>query len=216
MSNLLFDTPYWILGALAIVGIALFVTGNNRTDATLRNLGVAVVGVGLLMLLVSWVVDTNEEKCLKRSKQLVEAVEKRDWDTFNQLVSPRAKLSIMGAPGISTYRNRDEMLAGAREGVERYDLKSATVYDSEVKSNVDYISVDVSIYSEQGQGIIGSLQTAWQFDWQETDTGWVCVEVIAKRVANQSGEGLRRMFPAIGGPPSPGPGFGGFGGPPGR
>lgn len=215
MTDLLFDTPYWILGALAIVGIALFVTGNNRTDATLRNLGGAVLGLGAMLFLVSWFIDTDQEKCLKRSKELVQSVEKRDWEAFSKLVSPRAKLSIMGAPGISTYRNREEMLAGAKAGVERYELKSANVYSSEVRSNVDYISVDVRIYSEQSQGIIGSLDTAWQFDWQETDDGWVCVEVIAKRVANQSGEGLRRMFPPIGGPPS-GPGFGGFGGGAGR
>jgi hypothetical protein len=216
MSNLLFDTPYWILGALAIVGIALFVTGNNRTDATLRSVGAAIVGVGLLMFVVSWFVDTSEEKCVNRSKQLVKAVEKRDWDTFNSLVSPRAKLSIIGAPGVSTYRNREEILEGAKAGVERHDLRSAKVYESEAKSNVDYISVDISVYTEQGHGILGSLSTAWQLDWQETDDGWVCVEIIAKRVGNQGGEALRRVFPPGGGPPNAGPGFGGFGGPPSR
>lgn len=210
MNHLLFDTPYWILGALAVVGIALFVTGNNRTDMTLRNVGAGIVGVGLLMFLVSWFVDTPEEKCVKNSKQLVEAVEKRDWDTFNRLVAPRAKLSIMGAPGVATYRNREELLAGARDGVERFDLKTARVFDSTVRNNVDYISVDVTVYSEQGQGITGTLTSAWQLDWQETDDGWVCVEIIAKRVGNQGGEILRRLIRTTDGPPSPGP-FGGFG-----
>jgi hypothetical protein len=218
MRDLLFDTPYWILGALAIVGVALFIIGNNKTDAQMRNIGLGVIALAVVMLLVSWFVDTPEEKCLKRTKQLVQAVEKRDWEGFNQLVLPRCRLSILGAPGASFYRSRDEMLAGAKEGTERWDVKTARVYKSEVKNNVDYISVDIDVYSEQTQGYAATLLTSWQLDWQDTNDGWMCQEVIAKRIGSQGGEQLRRLFPAVGPQPArppgwPAPGGGGWGQP---
>jgi hypothetical protein len=215
MSDLFFDTPYWILGALAIVGVALFVMGNNRTDTQMRNIGLGVVAVGILMFLVSWIVDTSEEKCLKRTRQLVEAVEKRDWDTFNSLVLPRCRLTIMNVPGVSLYRNREEMLEGAKAGVEQYDLKTARIFSSEVRSNPDYIAVDISVFSTQGQGIVQNLRTDWELDWQETENGWMCSEIIAKQIANQSGERVRRLFPPAGPQPERPPGWGrpGFGRP---
>jgi hypothetical protein len=184
----------------------------------MRNIGLGVIVLGVLLFLISWIVDTPEEKCVKRTKQLVQAVEKRDWDSFNKLVLPRCRLSILGAPGSSFYRSREEILAGAREGTERWDVKTARVYKSEAKTNIDYISVDIDVYSEQTQGYMQSLTTSWQLDWQDTPDGWMCQEVIAKRIGNQGGEQLRRVFPAVGPQPErppgwPGPGPGGWGRP---
>jgi hypothetical protein len=198
MSDLLFNTPYWILGALAIVGAALFVIGNNKTDAQMRNIGLGVIALGVLMFVVSWIVDTPEETCVKRTKQLVKAVEKRDWDAFNKLVLPRCQLSILNVPGVSFYRSREEILAGTKDGVERWDVKSVKVFKSEVQTKIDYISVDIDVYSEQTQGYAASLLTSWELDWQETPDGWMCQAVIAKRIGGQSGEQLRRQFPQVG------------------
>ena len=89
---------------------------------------------------------------------------------------------ILAAPGPSTYRNREELLNGARTGAEVYDLKTAKVISSEVRSNADYISVDIKVYSEQTSGYVQSMQTDWELDWQETNDGWMCQEVIAKRL----------------------------------
>ena len=96
MQDFLFDTPFWFLAGTAIVGIALFIYGNRRTDATLCNIGAVIFCIGVLFFFMSWAVDTDKEKCTKRTKQLVRAVQDKDWTKFNALVSPKCTVRVPG------------------------------------------------------------------------------------------------------------------------
>ena len=43
---------------------------------------------------VSYFVDTDKEKVEKRTKQVVESVEKGDWSKFQSLLHPQASLKV--------------------------------------------------------------------------------------------------------------------------
>src|SRR4051812_8114590 len=99
MNDLIFDTPLWLLGLLVVVGAALWWSGNNRQDKTLKRLGLVVLLAGVLLGVVSYLVDTDKEGAARQTRQIVSAAERRDWDAFGKLLDPRTHVMI--------YNNRD-------------------------------------------------------------------------------------------------------------
>src|SRR5437764_8169317 len=100
MNDLLFDTPLWLLGLLVIVGAALFWSGNNRRDKTLKLVGLAVLLAGVVLGVLSYFIDTDKERAVRQTRQIVAAADRRDWDAFGRLLDPRTHALI--------YNNRDE------------------------------------------------------------------------------------------------------------
>src|SRR6476646_3389166 len=94
LSELLFHTPWWLPVTIAGVGVVLFITGNNRVEAKVRNAGLAIVALAILLVGVSWLVDTDLEKAVKDTKALVRAVNDRDWATMTRLLDPKASLAV--------------------------------------------------------------------------------------------------------------------------
>jgi len=186
MQDFFFDTPLWMLGGLAVVGIALFMVGNNRTDATLRNVGLAVVGAGILLFLMSFFVDTNKEKCIKRSRQLVQAVQDRDWTTFEKLVSPRCKVQILGSGVI--YQTGKQLRNATEIAADQFNLKSNSILGIEAQDTGDFIKIGINVLSD-------SLPTSWEMEWQDSDNGWQLTDLTAIKIYNQTGDAMKHNFP---------------------
>ena len=52
---------------MLLVGAALFWSGNNRQDKTLKRLGLAVLLVGIVLGVLSYFVDTDKERAVRRT-----------------------------------------------------------------------------------------------------------------------------------------------------
>src|SRR5689334_11092523 len=117
MSELFFETPWWLPTAIVAVGAVLFYTANKRREARLRTVGLGVVCLGVLIAVVSYLVDTPKERAVKGSKHLVQAVASRDWQTMQSLLHPKASLSIANVSS-TLYNDRDQIVARAKEGVD--------------------------------------------------------------------------------------------------
>src|SRR3954469_17098564 len=124
VSDLLFDTPWWLPTAIIAVGLFVFLSGNKRTVTKVRNVGLAVVGVGLLLVAVSYLVDTDKEKVVKRSRELVKDVEGREWEAATKLMAPDVHFE---GYGMWVYDDRTTLLDSARAKVDEVGLNSATV-----------------------------------------------------------------------------------------
>ena len=122
MTRLLFDAPWWLPTVLAFLGIALFWNGNRRGETKLRNAGLLLLLGAVAVLAVSHFVDTDIEKAEKQSKQLVYAVEQRDWATLKTILDPNTSLHVLG--GIQLYDSRDEIIAAAKKAVDQHGLKN--------------------------------------------------------------------------------------------
>ena len=193
MKDILFDTPLWILAGLAIVGIALFVVGNNRTDITLRNVGLGVVGVGVLLVLLSWFVDTDKEKCLKNTRALVKAVQDRDWSRFDQLVANNVNVRVPVAGTI--YKSRDTLHKATETAAEQFGLRNNTILRLEALDTGDFIKIGVSVLSEGNVGL--PLTTRWEMEWQDNSAGWQLTDLNAIRIGNQTGADMEQHFPNV-------------------
>src|SRR5437762_12188710 len=94
MTDLLFDAPWWLPTGLAAMGIFLFWTGNRRQEAKVRNAGFGLILAAIAVVLLSYFVDTDVEKAVKRSKTLVYSVEKHDWATLRATLDPNVSLAM--------------------------------------------------------------------------------------------------------------------------
>jgi hypothetical protein len=164
MKDLLFDTPWWLLGLLLIGGGALFWSGNNRQDKTLKCVGLAIFALGIAMGLVSYFVDTDVEAATKKTRQLIYSVEKRDWPTLDSVLDDRTSLAF--------YRNKQQIMAGAKATVDSIGLKSVHIIGTTVDQHDTLISVNVRVLSEQDITSGQPVTTDWKFDWQDFGTGW--------------------------------------------
>ncbi len=191
MSELLFDTPWWLPGLVGAVGVILFVTGNKRAENNIRNAGAAVVLLAILLAAVSYFVDTPRETALKRSHELVDAFERADWATMTSILDPTAAVTVLNFP---IYSNRDAIMTAAKKAHEQYGFKSVNVLTSSATQADTLITVNVFLLSEQ-DALGRTLNSEWQFEWQQTPDGWSLVEIRGLKIGQSTGDQIRNMFP---------------------
>src|SRR5450432_2001651 len=169
LSNLLFETPWWLPTSLVALGIMLFFTGNRRAEKKIMRGGIVIALLGIAIALISYFVETDTEKVVSQTKQLTAAIDKRDWEKFRSLLNPKTSFYF--------YHNRDELVAGAKATVERIGLKSVHLTGIETEKNDTLITVNVRAYSEQD--LAGPLVTDWQLEWQNFGNGWLLYSIQA-------------------------------------
>jgi hypothetical protein len=194
MARLLFDAPWWLPTFLAGIGIYLFWTGNRRSEAKVRNAGLALLAAAIGVMLLSYFVDTPVEKAVKRSKALVYSVEKRDWATMKATLDPTVSLSVMGAQQL--YVNRDELIHAAQKGVDQYGVKNIRVLSTTPEETGSLITITMTVMSEQDFTQGYPITTNWQFEWQQTGKEWSLVRITCIKIGNLSGEAAAQRFPA--------------------
>ena len=133
LDQWVFSTPWWLPTLVVAVGIGLWVSGNKRTDKTLKRVGLLGVLLGVALGLVSYLVETRVERVTRQSRELVRTVVDRDWKKMQSLLDPKVTLKVQGVPFGLQYGDRDAILKGAREGVERIGLSSGNVTHVEVQ-----------------------------------------------------------------------------------
>src|SRR5688572_16280892 len=124
MTDLLFDTPWWLPALIAGVGIVVFVTGNKRVENRVRYAGLGILLLAVALVVVSYLVETPNEVAERRSRELVHAFEQRDWAAMTSILDPGA---IVTVPNATVYKNRDDIIANAKLAHERYHFKSVNV-----------------------------------------------------------------------------------------
>ena len=191
---LLFDTPWWLPTAIVLVGTVVFYTANKRREMKLRTAGLAIAALGIVLALLSYFVDTDRERAEKQTRQLVAAVEKRDWTTMRNLLHPRASVSIANV-GSTLYNDRDQIVARAQEGVDRYGVKSITVTSVEARQDQTIITVTLNALSVQDSTMGRPITSTWEFDWLESSNGWSLYRIRAIKIANQQSDQIEPMFP---------------------
>jgi 4-amino-4-deoxy-L-arabinose transferase-like glycosyltransferase len=170
MSDLLFDTPWWLLAILIGGGGYIWYVGNTRMEKSWKIGGIAVAALGLLLILTSWLVVTDKEYCDKRTRQIVEAASHRDWPALEKLLDPQSSVEAI-------YTDRDQIIAGAQKTVDKIGLTSASITSMQVKQTDTVITADVSILSYQDITMGRPIITSWRFDWENTGGGWRLVRI---------------------------------------
>jgi hypothetical protein len=195
VARLLFDAPWWLPTLLAFLGVALFWNGNRRQDTKLRNVGLLILLAAVGVIAISHFVDTDVEKAVKQSKQLVRAVEQRDWATLKTVLSPNTSLRVLG--GTEIYATRDEIIAGATKAVDRYGLKNVRILSTSAEQTDTVINITMTIMSEQDFTGGRPITTTWLFEWQQSGESWSLVQITNVKIGNMQGDEAGRRFPRV-------------------
>jgi hypothetical protein len=192
MIDLLFDQPWWLPTTIIIVGVALFISGNRRQVTRLRNSGAALVLAAVLLMLISFFVETDKEKCLRQTHELVNAVVAGDWTHFTSLLDPKVRLGIMST---TIYANRQDLLKGAQDGTQKYGLKAVHVLSIDAKQTQSLITVDMKVITEQDFAEGHPLPSSWELEWQQTDSGWKMDRLTCLQIDDLNLSQMNGVFP---------------------
>jgi hypothetical protein len=194
MTNLLFDAPWWLPAGLIALGIFLFWTGNNRRETKVRNVGIGVVLAAIAVLLLSYFVDTNVEKAVKRTRTLVYSVEARDWATLRNTMGPNVTLGMLGTT--DRYGDREQIIGGARAAVDQFGLRNVRILSTNTEASDQLITVTITAMSEQDITQGRPITTSWRLEYQRSGKDWPLVRITCIDIAGRSGEAAGRQFPA--------------------
>jgi hypothetical protein len=192
MIDFLFDQPWWLPTAIIIVGVALFISGNRRQITRLRNSGAALVLLAILFSLISFFVETDKEKCLRQTHEMINNVVAGDWTHFTSLLDNKVTL------GISTttiYANRTDLLKGAQDGTQKYGLKAVHVLSMEAKQTQSLITIDMKVITEQDFAEGHPLPSSWELEWQQTDSGWKLDHLTCLQIDDLNLNQMNGVFP---------------------
>ncbi len=188
MSDLIFATPWWLPTGLIVVGVILVVGGNGRQQKGTRNAGVGLLVVAVVVVLLSHFVDTDRKRAARQTKELIAAVQDRDWSKMTALLDDDATVST---PFGQLYGNRREIVDEAKALSERHGLKA--VGGSMVRETQDnagiVVLMDTSATVDAGGMGAYPVPSVWEFDWQETAGEWhvhqiTCVSIGGKTDAD--------------------------------
>jgi hypothetical protein len=176
MRDLLFDTPYWLLGGLVILGIALWVSGNARREKRLQLGGYLAFLLALVLGLLSYFVDTDREIVTKRTRQIVEAVEKKDTATAQKLLHPRATLGDM---------TKQQIADRIGTAADQFGIQSVRITSLEVAPQPlgDEMTAALSATANATTPFFsGPIPSTWDLTWVKTKDGWLLRDIIPRNV----------------------------------
>src|SRR5688572_4766263 len=130
MTDLLFDTPWWLPAGIAAAGVVLFISGNKRQETRVRLAGVIAVALAALLMGVSYLVDTDPGAKANDSKPRVVTSEPQTRNNVESLILPNVSTPYKTA---TSYNDRDGIIRTAREAAARYNFMSLDVVSSEVQ-----------------------------------------------------------------------------------
>ncbi|MCC6422225.1 MAG: hypothetical protein IT447_02000 [Phycisphaerales bacterium] len=193
MRELLFDTPWWLPTVIILIGMGLFIVGNNRRQFRLRSAGLGVAVLGVTLIATSYFVDTPAEKCLKNTRELVAAFGQKDWTKFESLLDPRASVAINAS--LTLYSNRSDIVQAAKNAQEMYQFTTVRVLGTQATQQDSLITVTLTLFTDQQATMGRPFTSTWKFEWQDYGKGWTLWRITALRIADRPADQLRPQFP---------------------
>ncbi|MEL7237975.1 MAG: hypothetical protein AAGK78_03870, partial [Planctomycetota bacterium] len=154
--------------------------GLFRGDKTLRNVGLAVLGVGGAWAAATHFVATDLEQAELRTRGLVESYEAGDWTQFESLLDSSTRLD--------TELVGEQIVHAAQATHERLNHDDVRVIMSEPKQlGPDTIEVRIEVSSRQAVGFFdGPITTGWNFLYTRRAGNWVLdrIEILPTQFLN--------------------------------
>jgi hypothetical protein len=185
VEDLLFNTPWWLPTGIAILGIVLFVMGNQRVNGKLRTAGLLVVLAAVLLAVVSYLVDTPKETAEKRTRAIVNVVAGRDWPRLRTLLDQNTSFDIADAhtiPQAQPTNNGPAIAQEAEAASAVIGLHSVNILQMESSQQESLITVTFSAISTQDYSQDRPVKSTWQFSWQRRGNDWFLQQITLRQM----------------------------------
>jgi hypothetical protein len=184
-SDLLFYASWWMLAVIAGAGVFALVAGLRRLDKKLRRLGMGLILLAGIVGALRLVFPTARERMEKRSRQLVQAVDQRDWNTLGGLLDVN---TIVGFKSHVAAAGKDKIVSTLKENCDRYGLKSVSIIGMESEQTETLITVSLVAYTVQEFTAGSPATSTWQLDYQESGDQWVLEKITLVRIGNNESD----------------------------
>jgi hypothetical protein len=174
-----------MLAVVAAGGVFALIAGFRRLDKKLQRLGIALILIAGIVATLRLVFPTDREKMEKRSRQLVQAVDRQDWNALRTLLDPD---TVVGFKSHVVGAGRDGIVAAVKENVDRYNVKSVSVIGIESEQTETLITVPLVVYSIQDVTQGRPMTSTWQLDYQQSGDQWILEKITLLRIGNNDSD----------------------------
>jgi hypothetical protein len=192
MREILFDVSWWVPVLVGIVGVVLLLSGNNRQQPGLRNVGAIVLLLGIAWLVLSFVIDTPRKTCQRLAGQAVQAVVDGNWNEFDNLLDPDAAARYVGRPW--RVDGRQAVDQTAKMVAKNAGLHAASAKRLRVTGESPDITVAFTAFCDTDLVPGHPIDSDWEFDFRRSDGGWRIHEIRVLRVDETQPEGIRESL----------------------
>lgn len=176
--NFLFELPLWIVLVVLAAGVGVFIAGNNRVNARIRMIGLAVVAIGLGLGAVSYFGQTPREECVSRTKQIVAAVRAKDWDALKPLLDRNTQVMLLRGP--------DQIADGLAALERRFGLNSLSILALDGTASSAGIEVKLSVFSEHN---FGPSRSIWRLEFEPRSDGILLARIVPEQIGERGEPG---------------------------
>jgi hypothetical protein len=176
MTSLITNAPYWFVGLLVVLGIAILFTGLRRSNPQMRTAGFVAILAAILLVVLRMVLPTDEKKIEKQARDLVAAVSDQNWDAMKQMT----RHGTLTAPGFSI--EGDAIADTCQRIAKDFGLVSVKVNSVDVKREPNVMSAIISVTSSHSNGYVDTVPSTWVFEYQKRPEGWVLTRIASQKI----------------------------------
>jgi len=175
--------PWWVSTMLALAGVATFLWGNQRLDKALKRLGIALVLLGVVLAVLHAIFPSQRELAEKRTRQIVRAIDQKDWNALRSLLNTNTNLGTTTHPLAS---GRDAIVSMTKNATDTFGLKSLWISGISSRQTDTLITVSVEVISNQDASLDRPVASSAQLDFQQDGDDWILEKITILRVQDQT------------------------------
>lgn len=191
-GQLFLEDPTPLLLGLVLITLVLWILAKRRGDRRLGRGAMVAAGIGILIFLLAWFVETTREHLMDRTRFAVQATAPLNMTAIRSVMSPQVELvGPSGATWISNGRLLDYVeTAVGRMPIEEHDVLAINAREDAPGEATSGIKVRTRAAAFGGLPV----QTHWEFRWEKDAAGrWRIVQV--RFVEFQGRQPARNMLP---------------------
>ncbi len=153
----LIASPAWYVPTIfALIAVILLFQGSARQNARLKWIGITSALIAAGIIAVSSYLESGQEKAVRRTMELADSVDKRDWKRFASYLDEDVSFD--------RYKGRDTLVQGAEKTIVIGDIKNITLGNISIKSEPGSYVVDFTATAEIAEAG-RRIPTTWRFYW---------------------------------------------------
>jgi hypothetical protein len=184
MTALLTEIPWWVSVGLVFLGFVLLTHGNRRANERVRAAGLLVVSLAFLLGSARFLIDTDAERCERRTRQIVQAANDHNWAAFENLLDIDTGIDLgnkgASARGPANIRKTSETVA------KQVGLERVFVVTSHTDETPGLITTTLSAASTQEETQDRPFSTGWEFDYSPVNGVWHLKLIKLLSVGNET------------------------------
>jgi hypothetical protein len=184
MANLLAGIPWWLSAALLLAGMVMLVHANRHNSGKLRSIGLVVTSLAVLMGVLPFLIDTDAEKAERRTRQLVDSADKKDWTRMQSLLDADTHISLGNK--WPDAKGSKEIAQAASAISDKVGLEQVFIVSLKTTQTPDQIAVTFSAASKQEASQDRYYPSGWEFDFRPTGNAWDLREIRMLSLGDQS------------------------------